>query len=1131
MAGGQLRHVLWHIRSLVGAAPAGDASDRTLLARFADARDQDAFAELVRRHGPLVWGVCRRRLCHEQDAEDAFQATFLVLARKAGAHGWQPSIAGWLYETARRTAQKAHVAAARRRAREQEAQTMWSVQADAEQNPDELREAVSIELARLPSGYREPLLLCALEGLTTEEAARRLGCPAGTVKSRLARGRHKLRAMLLRRGVTLSAAGLAGLLAQEATAVPPRLLVESTITAALTAATGQLGTSAAAILAQEASKTMPAFPLKIAIGVLLAAGVALGYRLVIPTSPPESDAPPTPAQQTSDAKTPKTDLFGDPLPDDAIARLGTNRFWCGGTGIEVAFTSDSSKILAANWVTSLVIDAATGREVHRLLPDSDYGVESMAVSPDGKLVALGTFSRKNPDTEPNCIRIFDLANGQILRQCKHAGRQQYLGTRFSPDGKLLASYSYPSKSVDLWDPLTGQNLRRWPTTSEVTSCLAFSSDSKVLIVGDGRTIHFWNAATGVEVRRIDDHPGIASALAVSPDGKMLATQGLKNEPKVGEGWQRANAVHLWDAATCKKLRQIEPVVEAGRKKRGRPTDPPEVVAFCFSPDGKSLLTAGGDHILRVWDVATGKKSRRWDSGEWTNAIACSPDGKTLASLGGGHIVRLWEVSTGKELRENPGHLQGFQFLALSPDGRTLASGGWDKDVRLWDTATGKLLRRVAVGEDNVRPLRFSTDGRALTTLAPDQNVQVWDVATGKKEGEFSAPIPSAQGYSRQHAISADGKTGASSYHAQQGKCDEIILWDANSGKKLHVLAGDQGWIGALGFSHDGRTLYSWGWEKKVRIWDVAGGKLVREFAAGVPQVYSGSFSSDGKWFACSSREHGVLLYDMASGSEMGRVRVSGIYDNLGIAFSPDGRTMAASDEDGTIHLLELASRKVRHRLAGGHRAGAGVLIFSADSERLVSGSGDTSAIVWDLTGRTTAKLQPLAPADLDTSWTDLRSDDAVQAYQAIRRLAASLDNAVPHLAKRLQPAASADAKHVARLIADLDSDQFAARDQAAKVLEELGESAIGACRKALEGDPSPELRRRLEKLLEKQARQMWSPSSEQLRNLRSLEVLELAGTPEARQVLQKLANGAPEARLTREAKAGLERLERRQYLR
>src|SRR5262249_7589870 len=163
-------------------------------------------------------------------------------------------------------------------------------------------------------------------------------------------------------------------------------------------------------------------------------------------------------------------------------------------------------------------------------------------------------------------------------------------------------------------------------------------------------------------------------------------------------------------------------------------------------------------------------------------------------------------------------------------------------------------------------------GQALTTLTRDQNVQVWDVATGKKEKEFSGPIPSAQGYSRQHAISADGKTGASSYHAQQGKSDEIILWDATSGKKLHVLAGDPGWIGALGFSHDGRTLYSWGWEKKVRIWDVAEGKLVRELAAGVPQVYSGSFSHDGKWFACSSREHGVLLYDMASGREIGRVR-------------------------------------------------------------------------------------------------------------------------------------------------------------------------------------------------------------------------------------------------------------------
>src|SRR5262245_6563082 len=184
MAGGQLRQLLLHIRALVGAAPSGEDSDRALLTRFAADRHQDAFTELVRRHGPLVWGVCQRLLRHEQDAEDAFQATFLLLARKAGAGRWQASVAGWLYETARRTALKARCAAGRRRQFEQEVQAMRQTEPDIETERQAQREALSAEVARLPAHYREPLLLCGLEGLSHEDAARRLGCPPGTIKSR-----------------------------------------------------------------------------------------------------------------------------------------------------------------------------------------------------------------------------------------------------------------------------------------------------------------------------------------------------------------------------------------------------------------------------------------------------------------------------------------------------------------------------------------------------------------------------------------------------------------------------------------------------------------------------------------------------------------------------------------------------------------------------------------------------------------------------------------------------------------------------------------------------------------------------------------------------------------------------------
>jgi len=157
----------------------------------------------------------------------------------------------------------------------------------------------------------------------------------------------------------------------------------------------------------------------------------------------------------------------------------------------------------------------------------------------------------------------------------------------------------------------------------------------------------------------------------------------------------------------------------------------------------------------------------------------------------------------------------------------------------------------------------------------------------------------------------------------------------------------------------------------------------------------------------------------------------------------------------------------------------------------------------------------------------LAGDDSVRAYDAIRRLSVSPHELIAFFRQHLKPVATADEKRIAQLIADLDSDEFAAREKATRELEALGEAAAEPCRTALTGNPSIESRRRLERLLSKQIHDMGQPSAERLRTLRALEVLERARTPEARQLLTTLAKGAPGAWLTREAKAALERLTQR----
>src|SRR5262249_18328518 len=149
-----------------------------------------------------------------------------------------------------------------------------------------------------------------------------------------------------------------------------------------------------------------------------------------------------------------------------------------------------------------------------------------------------------------------------------------------------------------------QEVRRWPITCETSSCLAFSWDSKTLIVGDRSTIHFWNVASGMEARRIEGHPGVLYQLALSPDSKTLASRGLKKEVQVGEH-ERDNKLYLWDTATGKKLHQIEIVPEATRQTKRAPGAASDITHLDFSPDGKAVVTAVGDGIMRVWDPATG----------------------------------------------------------------------------------------------------------------------------------------------------------------------------------------------------------------------------------------------------------------------------------------------------------------------------------------------------------------------------------------------------------------------------------------------------------------------------------------------------------------------------------------------
>jgi RNA polymerase sigma factor (sigma-70 family) len=276
MAGGTLKQVLGRLRHVLLPADGGELTDAQLLARFVAGREEDAFAALVRRHGPMVLGVCRRVLGHAHDAEDAFQAVFLVLARKAKSVVRREALAGFLYRVAFRTALRARARTARRRATERQVDTMPHPPV-APAEAQDWRALLDRELSLLPPKYQAAVVLCDLQGKTRRQAARQLGLSEGTLSSRLARARQLLGRRLARAGVSLPAAALALVWAEEASAVVPARLVGTTVRAAVLVAAGKAAavTTPAAALMKEVLQAMLLTKLKLVVAAVFVAG-ALG---------------------------------------------------------------------------------------------------------------------------------------------------------------------------------------------------------------------------------------------------------------------------------------------------------------------------------------------------------------------------------------------------------------------------------------------------------------------------------------------------------------------------------------------------------------------------------------------------------------------------------------------------------------------------------------------------------------------------------------------------------------------------------------------------------------------------------------------------------------------------------------
>jgi WD40 repeat protein len=634
---------------------------------------------------------------------------------------------------------------------------------------------------------------------------------------------------------------------------------------------------------------------------------------------------------------------------------------------------------------------------------------------------------------------------------------------------------------------------------------------------------------GKEVRRFQAHPprpkeksespwfeGLVHALAFSPDGRTLASTAMHSP------------VRLWDVATGKEVLCL----------RGNPQ---VASSLALSPDGKVLAAGDGMRTVRLWETATGKEIRRIQAHQGClSGLALARNGEVLLTSGDGAIC-LWDVRSGAEILPYRGHSAGIVSGVLSADGRTLITGSSDGSVRWWDRATGNELRRLAAPVESLQGgmgMALSPDGsiaayRTEKSVGEHEfqgDIELWDLTARQKMASLWRPnIFAAQ-------FSPDGKTLFTQVWGVGQKCGCILAWDTATGKVLRTLARNpDGFEQVLQLSPDGKVLAGMtsGREQSVYLWDAATGKELGRIPASPDFVQCLAFSPDNQLLALAdgSRRQPdsrvlhahIHLHDITTGKEERRLG-STLRGYGSVAFSADGSTLVTADEENQVRLWEVATGGERLRLAG-HAGQVGGLLFADDGRTLISTSSDTTALVWDLTGlrghaRAADGKRP--SGDLQGLWNTLADPDAAAAYRALWDLTAAPREAVAFLREHVRRVEPPEEKKIARWVRDLDSPEFATRERASEELAKLEGLAEPALRKALSGQPSPEMRRRIGQLLE----QLTAISSGvDLRLLRVVEAVEHIGTLEARELLESLARGAPGARLTRAAQAALRRLD------